>query len=58
MTEEWKPTKKENPTFKCRKCGSHEVFYRIKESYDGAHDDLNYKCDGCGRNWWVDGSDY
>jgi DNA-directed RNA polymerase subunit M/transcription elongation factor TFIIS len=54
----WKPTKEENPNFKCQKCGSDDTWYYIWESSDGAHEDVRYKCDGCGRQWWIEGSDY
>ena len=54
---DWKPTAAEAPAFKCRKCGSHDVHYREWESSDGAHDDTHYKCEGCKREWWVEGPD-
>ena len=57
-TDDWKPTKAENPDFKCRKCGSDDIWYREWESSDGAHEDVQYECCGCGRKWWVEGSDY
>lgn len=50
----WKPTKPENPSFKCRVCGSDEIFYRV---IDDIHDDLKYRCDGCGRTWISEGPD-
>lgn len=43
--------------FYCQ-CGSAKVKYRLWESSDGAHEDYNYHCDNCNRNWWVEGSDY
>lgn len=55
---DWKPTKAENPNFKCCQCASDEIEYREWESSDGAHDDLHYRCNGCGRQWWVEGADY
>ena len=54
---DWKPTKSENPDFKCRECGSREVWYRVWESSCGGHEDVNYECRGCRRTWWVDGAD-
>lgn len=57
MTTEWKKVPLESE-FKCRKCGSDDVEYRIVESYDGAHEDYNYHCNGCNRTWWAEGSDY
>jgi hypothetical protein len=47
----WKPTKAENPVFKCRQCGSDDVWYRMWESSCGGYDDLNYECRGCKRSW-------
>lgn len=56
-TTDWIETKITNPEFKCKKCKSNEIEYREWESSDGAHDDLEYKCNGCGKHWWVEGSD-
>lgn len=53
---DWKPTREENPAFKCR-CGSDEIWYRKWESSDGAHDDIQYRCRSCGLGWWVEGPD-
>lgn len=39
--EKWKPTKAENPEFKCRVCGSHEVEYREWESSCGGYEDVH-----------------
>lgn len=55
--DEWKPTKTENPDFKCRVCGSDDIYYRNWESSDGAYDDVQYECRGCKRKWWVESSD-
>lgn len=41
----------------CRKCGGHNVTYRIWESSDGAYEDYKYTCADCGHVWWVDGID-
>lgn len=57
MTSEWKPTKPENPDFKCYHCGSDDVWYYEWESSDGAFEDTRYKCRGCGQKWWVEGAD-
>ena len=54
---EWKPTRAENPEFKCRKCGSDDVWYRVWDSSDGAYEDAAYECRGCGRKLWVEGAD-
>lgn len=54
---DWMPTKDENPGFKCRKCGSDEVEYREWESSCGGYEDYKYRCNGCAREWWVEGSD-
>lgn len=48
----------EKYNFHCRKCDSTDIEYREVTSYDEAHEDLNYHCNGCGRIWWVEGSDY
>lgn len=54
-TSEWKSTTPENPAFKCR-CGSNDVSYREWESDDGGHEDTHYRCEACGRDWWVVGA--
>lgn len=55
--DEWKPTKPENPEFKCPACGSDNVWYRKWDSSCGGFEDLNYECRGCKKTWWVDGID-
>ena len=51
---DWKDYK----DFECPKCGiDNKVKYRTWESSDGAHEDTQYNCDSCGKNWWVEGSD-
>lgn len=57
FTSDWKPTKEENPDFKCRKCGSNNIWYRRWESSCGGFDDIEYKCRSCERHWWVEGPD-
>lgn len=37
-------------------CG-HPVEVRVWESHDGAYEDYQYRCDGGGHVWWVDGDD-
>lgn len=54
---DWKPTKAENPDFKCRKCGSDDVWYRTWDSSCGGYTDLKYTCWGCDRTWWAEGPD-
>jgi len=41
----------------CRECGGTDVHFRIRESDDGAHEDIQYHCRTCGRRWWVESSD-
>ena len=55
--DDWKPTKPENPAFKCRKCGSDDVWYRVWESSCGGYEDVHYECRSCKREWWVEGPD-
>lgn len=54
---DWKPTKAENPTYTCRKCGSDDVWYCVWESACGGYEDLKYECRNCKRVWWVEGAD-
>ena len=42
----------------CPRCGKKESLYREWESFGGAHEDCQYKCQACGYTWWVDGPDY
>ncbi len=48
---DWKPAE----TTKCM-CGSRNVKYRISDD-DECHDDAEYKCNECGKTWWIDGID-
>lgn len=57
LQSEWKPTKDENPNFKCSKCGSDAIYYYVWESSCGGFEDTRYQCRGCGRDWWVEGPD-
>ncbi len=41
----------------CPYCGSHEHFYRIWESSDGAFEDERHECRACNKSWWIDGID-
>ncbi len=55
---DWKPTKPEvSSTFRCRQCGSDDVYYRVWESDCGGYEDYQYHCHGCGRKWWVESAD-
>lgn len=55
--KDWKYTNLENPDFICRKCGSNNIRYRIVED-SSCHEDINYHCDNCNKDWWVEGADY
>lgn len=46
-----------NPAFGCLRCGSPNSSYREWESADGAHEDVEYRCDDRGKTWWVEGID-
>ncbi len=51
-----KPTKTENPDFRCR-CGSDDVWYRVWDSSCGGYSDTKYECRACKRTWWVESAD-
>lgn len=53
----WKSVSAENSDFTCKKCGSHNLKYRIVEDSD-CHEDINYWCPDCKYEWWVEGPDY
>lgn len=53
----WKKAVITNPTFKCRKCPEKDIDYRVKESFCGGYDDIQYKCNSCGHRWWSEGID-
>ena len=55
--DDWKPCAAENPAYRCRECGSSDVWYREWDSNDGAYTDHQYHCRSCGRKWWVEGTD-
>lgn len=44
--------------FCCKECGSDDIDYCIHESFDGAHEDYKYRCNGCKHKWVVEGPDY
>ena len=54
---EWKPTKEDNPEYKCPTCQSNDVWYRVWESTCGGYEDYRYRCKECGREWWVESAD-
>ena len=49
--EEWKES-----ITPCRTCGG-KVRYRVWESSCGGYEDYNFHCEGCNKDWWIDGSD-
>jgi transposase-like protein len=44
-------------TFHCPACKSDHVTYRDWESDCGGYEDTCYKCEACGKIWWVEGPD-
>ena len=54
---DWHPTKEVNPGYKCRECGSNNIWFRMWESGDGAYEDIKYECRECNHTWWIEGSD-
>lgn len=58
-TTAWKPVKDETPGFGCRYCHKlDDVEYSTWTSSDEAHEDIHYRCKACGKDWWIEGSDY
>lgn len=55
--DDWRLVKLEAPNFRCRHCGSDDVWYRDWESSCGSWDDTKYECRNCGKRWWVEGAD-
>jgi len=53
----WKSVKAEDPKFKCRICGSDDIWYRTWESSCGGYEDAKYECRGCKLTWWIEGPD-
>jgi DNA-directed RNA polymerase subunit M/transcription elongation factor TFIIS len=49
---EWAPS-----ASSCKQCGSDRVSYRSWDSHCGGYTDLQYRCDSCGRQWWIEGPD-
>ena len=45
------------PEIACRNCGVHAVSMREWESSCGGWEDYQYRCNACGKMWWVDGID-
>lgn len=55
--EDWRPVAAVAPLYRCRACGSGDVWYRQWESACGGHEDVNYHCRACNREWWIEGAD-
>ena len=55
---DWKSAKDKDQDFTCRNCKSDDIWYRIWESPDEAHEDYKYECRNCGLTWWVEDADY
>jgi DNA-directed RNA polymerase subunit M/transcription elongation factor TFIIS len=53
----WKPVVTPDNSFVCRKCKSHDLVYRNKESFCGGYDDIEYKCETCKHYWISEGID-
>ena len=43
--------------FKCRKCASQDISFRFWESDCGGYEDVHYRCDASGFDWWVESAD-
>jgi DNA-directed RNA polymerase subunit M/transcription elongation factor TFIIS len=43
--------------FRCQKCESKDISFREWESSCGGYSDINYRCDKCGHEWWVESAD-
>ncbi len=41
----------------CRDCGQPKILWRMWESHCGGYEDYQYKCENCGKSWWVEGPD-
>lgn len=48
---EWKTS-----VLPCGKCGG-KIIYRRWSSNCGGYEDVQLKCEGCKREWWVEGDD-
>jgi len=49
----WFPT-----SVRCPKCGSTTtVKCRTWESFDTAYEDDQYRCEHCGKTWWIESAD-
>jgi len=54
---DWESTQKDYPNFRCIRCNSNKIEFRIVEDSE-CHEDYEYHCINCNRYWWVEGSDY
>lgn len=53
MSSQERSVAAENPNFKCKKCGSGDVWYISGETFDGSYDTYDYHCHTCGYRWDV-----
>jgi DNA-directed RNA polymerase subunit M/transcription elongation factor TFIIS len=37
----------------CKHCGAKHVWFKSKETWDGANDVFDYHCHACGKEWRV-----
>lgn len=54
----WKKVETPKNDFVCKKCKSTNLVYRIKESFCGSYDDIQYHCEDCNHYWIAEGIDY
>lgn len=54
---EWQHAVTHKGPWTCIRCGAATIYFRVWESHDGGHQDIQYHCRSCGRRWWVEGDD-
>lgn len=52
---DWKPISSNVPCRKCNVAG--QIEYREWESSCGGYEDIHYRCNACGNDWWIEGAD-
>jgi hypothetical protein len=51
----WRPIDSPSPCPKCGVVG--RITYRLWESDCGGFEDTLYRCEACGKDWWIEGPD-
>jgi RecJ-like exonuclease len=56
--DDWQPAIKDGQPWPCPKCRvAGQVTFKVWDSNCGGYEDIKYRCEACGKTWWVESSD-